>query len=332
MQGNKPLLETRNLTKRYSVRSGNLFTSIFRDEQYLTAVDDVPFQIGEGEIVGLAGQSGCGKSTLGELLLALQNPTSGDILFDGQDITENSSDEMKEFRRRAQFIFQDPYQSLNPRYTVGRTVIEPLKIHDLGGPEEREERAIKALEDAGLGSPQEHLGSLPSELSGGQRQRVAIARALVLDPDFLIADEPVSMLDVSISTGILNRLKQLQQEKNITVLYISHDLGTIKYLTDRTMIMYLGDIVEMGETADLIESPAHPYTESLLAAVPSGDPNKKRGGSNMSASIDDPINLPKGCRFHPHCDYRTEECTEDEPLVEAVSEDRYAACYHPLNE
>lgn len=326
---NNSLFEIENLTKRFAVRQEGLLSSIFSEQKYLHAVDDVSFEINQGDIVGLAGQSGCGKSTLGELLVGLLNPSSGTIRYQGRDLSEFDKEEMKDFRRNIQIIFQDPYESLNPRYTVGQTITEPLKIHGIGTPEEREDRVIRALEDAGLTPPEKYIPNLPSELSGGERQRVSIARALVLEPTFLVADEPVSMLDVSVSTGILNQFKKLKERKNLTLLYISHDLATIKYLTNNTIIMYLGDIVETGSTGEVIDSPAHPYTEQLLSAVPNPDPDKKRRGAEIDTSISNTIDVPSGCRFRDNCKYATEKCKQ-EPALDQVGSNQRAACFHPV--
>ncbi|GAB7009083.1 oligopeptide/dipeptide ABC transporter ATP-binding protein [Halorubrum trueperi] len=325
-----PLFEIRDLTKKYAVREGGILSSLFSDQKYLRAVDQVSFDIHQGDIVGLAGQSGCGKSTLGELLVGLVEPSSGTIRYKGRDLSEFDKEEMKEFRRDIQIIFQDPYESLNPRYTVGQTVTEPLKIHNIGSPEEREARIVRALEDSGLTPPENYIPKLPSELSGGERQRVSIARALVLDPSFLVADEPVSMLDVSVSTGILNQFKKLKDRKDLTLLYISHDLATIRYITDETIIMYLGDIVEMGNTGQIIDYPAHPYTEQLLSAVPNPDPDEQRLGTDIDSSISNTVDIPSGCRFRDNCKYAKEKCKQ-EPDMESINSVQEAACFYPVS-
>lgn len=338
---NDTLFEVDGLRKLYESREGSILaslkTTLTGTQQYLKAVDDVSFDIKEGELLGVAGQSGCGKSTLGELLVGLQNPTSGNIRFQGEDITAYSKAEMQEFRRRCQVIFQDPYESLNPRFPVARTVAEPLVIHDIGTSDERDERVRKAVEDAGLQPADKYLDQLPSELSGGERQRVAIARALVLDPDFIVADEPVSMLDVSVRTGILRLFKRLQRERDLTMFYVSHDLSTIRYLTDRTMIMYLGNVVELGPTEQVIENPQHPYTEVLLDSVPNPDPDAIREKADRNVEAPDPVDLPSGCRFRPYCEYSTEDCAASEPELDYHvrrsfdgDETQMAACYHPL--
>ena len=340
------VFDVRNLRKWYRARRQGFIEGLFKPDEYLRAVDDVSFDIRAGEIMGLAGQSGCGKSTLGELLVALQKPTGGEIRFGGEDITSFGNDELLEFRRKCQVIFQDPYEAINPRFPVARVVTEPLTIHKIGDRAEREERTRQALRDAGLTPPEAYLEKLPDELSGGERQRVCIARALVLDPEFLVADEPVSMLDVSVRTGILKLFKRLQRERNLSMLYVSHDLSTINYLADRTMIMYMGKVVELGPTEQVIHDPAHPYTEALLESVPDADPDVDRAGSRIDGEVPDPVDLPGGCRFHPNCEYATEDCRKAEPELAVVngseseltgddsseSRQRLTACYHPVNE
>lgn len=325
------LIEVRDLEKQFRARTdASLLTSLLGGTASLRAVDGVNFELDRGEIVGLAGQSGCGKSTLGELLVGLQEPTEGEISFGGRDMQSFDSSDFKEFRRRAQIIFQDPYEAMNPRFPVARFVAEPLKIHGIGDRESRADRVRETLEEAGLDPAEQYLDKLPGELSGGERQRVCIARALVLDPEFLVADEPVSMLDVSVRTGILHLFERLRQNRDITILYISHDLSTINYLTDRTMIMYLGDIVEVGPTEEVIHNPAHPYTESLLESVPNPDPEITRHRGRLDGKVPTPTDLPSGCRFHPRCEYADETCRDVEPELE-VSEalDRFVACHYP---
>lgn len=325
------LYEINNLRKWFTTRSEGFWENLLGKDRYLKAVDDVSFSIDKGEILGVAGQSGCGKSTLGELLLMLQEPTKGTIRFNGNDITDYGKSELKDFRKRAQIIFQDPYEALNPRFPVVRTVEEPLVIHNIGDDEERNARTLQALEEAGLRPPGKYLDRLPSELSGGERQRVCIARALISDPDFIVADEPVSMLDVSVRTGILKLFKSLQKERDLSLMYISHDLSTIHYLADRTMIMYLGKPVEIGKTSRVIGEPSHPYTKALVDAVPTPDPDQVRSGSDIRGEVPDPIDLPTGCRFEPMCPYATKECTQEEPDLRNVAKGQYSACYHPVN-
>ena len=292
------LIRVQNLRKLYPYKSKFLGRRTF-----VKAVDDVSFEIRRGEIYGLAGESGSGKSTLGELLVNLQRPTSGRIFLNGLEVESYRGKALQEFRRRVQIVFQDPYQSLDPRFTVLGTVLEPLNIHKIGSLATREKKAIDTLQSVGLRPPGRYLAKLPGELSGGERQRLCIARASVLDPRFLVADEPVSMLDVSIRAGILELLKRLKEEKNVTVLFISHDLATIGYLTDRTAIMYMGQIVEEGPTLEILRNPLHPYSQALISAVPSPNPDVKRREVKAKGTIPDPIDLPSGCRFNPRCEY-----------------------------
>jgi len=336
-----PLFEVRDLEKKFRARGEGIISSLVGEQKYLRAVDDVSFDIEEGEILGIAGQSGCGKSTLGELLVRLQEPTGGNIYFDGDDVAKYGRESLKSFRQRCQIMFQDPYESLNPRFTVAQTVSEPLSIHDIGDREERDARVIEALDDAGLYPAEPYLNKIPSELSGGERQRVALARALVLDPDFLVADEPVSMLDVSVRTEVLHRFKELQRKRDLSMAYISHDLSTINYLADRTMIMFLGNPVEIGPTEEVIHDPSHPYSEKLLNSMLSSDPEREGAtdrdpNERIQGDIPDPIDLPDGCRFNPWCPYSTAECEGVEPPLEEYTDGdepnrREAACYHPVN-
>jgi len=334
MVSSNNLMQIRDLKKWYNVRSGFL-SSLFSNSDYIKAVDNVSFNIKKGEILGLAGQSGCGKSTLAELLMHLEAPDSGSMIYDGRNITELSKKELKEFRKNCQMIFQDPYDTMNPRFTVQQTVTEPLKIHNIEKKGERKETAIEALEDAGLEPAKNYLQKFPGELSGGERQRVLIARAIVLEPELLIADEPVSMLDVSVRTSILHLFHELQEKRDLTMVYISHDLSTINYLADRTMIMYLGKIAELGSTEEVIHNPKHPYTEKLIDSIHTTDPNSERKSKTSKGDVPDPSNLPSGCRFHPRCKYSTKKCEEREPNLEFLdskSKSRKVACYHPVEE
>jgi len=335
------MFEVKDLRKWYNVRSDGMFSNLIGEQRHLKAVDDVSFEIEEGEILGVAGQSGCGKSTLGELLVRLQEPTKGKILFWGEDISEHSKKEMKKFRQQCQIIFQDPYESLNPRFSVAKTVREPLEINNIGDREERDNRTLLALEDAGLNPPEKYLQQLPAELSGGERQRVCVARALVMDPSFIVADEPVSMLDVSVRTGILHLFEKLQNERDLTVMYISHDLSTINYLSDRAMVMFLGNIIEIGPTADVIQNPAHPYTDALIESVPSSDPSApslsdQGTAGQLTGDIPNPVDMVEGCRFRPWCEYSQEDCKESEPALIYRGENppnpnsRRVACFHAL--
>jgi len=296
------LVEIRDVTKLFDAAKSVTDMVLGREPQPVRAVEDVSLTINRGEVVGIAGESGCGKTTLGKLLVKLHDPTEGEIIFDGDDITDLSSEQQREFRQRVQMIFQDPFESLNPRMTVHDTVSEPLRINDIGDDYyDRRRRVTETLEDAGLAPAEPYLDSFPHELSGGERQRVAIARALVVDPDFIVADEPVSMLDVSIRASVLNLMKDLRDEYDLTYVFISHDLSLIRYMCDRTAIMYLGDVVELGDTEDIVEQPQHPYTQALFDAVPEIDPQSERRRANVTGEVPSARHPPSGCKFHPRC-------------------------------
>lgn len=316
MSNQPPLIEIKNLKKHYQV--GNSIREIFKKkDQYVKAIDDISFTIHQGEILGLAGESGSGKTTTGEIMVRLQDATDGVIKFEGKDYLNITHKEEKAFRRQVQMIFQDPYETLNPSFTIFQTIAEPLIIHGIKNKDEIEQRVVKALETAELRPAEEYLYRYPHELSGGQRQRVAIARGIVLEPKFLVADEPVSMLDVSIRAGILNLLKRLQKEMGLTMLYVSHDLSTIKYLCDRIAVMYLGKIVEIGPVDEVIFHPQHPYTKTLLSAMPVPDPDYERQRIEVGGEVADQIHLPEGCRFEPRCPFATAACTTcDHTLLE----------------
>lgn len=316
-----------NLKKYYPVKKG--FKDIFkRETAYVKAIDDISLTIKKGEILGLAGESGSGKTTTGEILVKLQEATEGNITFEGHDFLFKSREEEKKFRKEVQMIFQDPYETLNPRFTIFETIAEPLKIYGMKDKAQIYNKVIEALEIAELRPAEQYAFSYPHELSGGQRQRVAIARGIVLGPKFLVADEPVSMLDVSIRADILNLLKRLRDKMGLTMLYVSHDLSTIKYLCDRIAIMYLGKIVEIGEVDEVINNPLHPYTKVLLSSVPVADPNYIRERIEIDDELPDQINLPKGCRFEPRCPYATEECKScDHSLIER-REGQWSACIY----
>lgn len=295
----------------------------------LTAVDGVDLDIREGEILGLVGESGCGKTTIGHLLARLTVPTSGSVEFEGADISAAEGRTLHRLRKRLQMVFQDPYESVNPRFTVYQTVAEPLLNFGLGGPEERRERVVKALADAGLQPAEQYLERYPHELSGGQLQRVSIARALVIDPRFIIADEPVSMLDVSIRAGVMNLMLDLRQKYGLSYLFITHDMAVARYMCDRIAVMYLGKIVEIGEADDVILKPLHPYTQALLSAVPDSDPDVKHGRAAIKDEMPSPYDLPKGCRFHPRCPRATERCKVESPTLETAEGGHAVACFHP---
>lgn len=324
----KVLLSVRDLKKWFSLEPGFL-SSLFKrgKTSYIRAVDGVSFSLNEGEILGIAGESGCGKTTTGMTLVKLYDTTEGEILFQGQDIAPFQGKDLKEYRRKAQIIFQNPYESLNPRMTVLETVLEPLKIHGFEDKKKRHGLSVLALERSGLAPPEEFLHRYPHELSGGQRQRVAIARAIVLEPKFLVADEPVSMLDVSIRAGVLILLRGFSQKMGMAIVYISHDLSTIRQICDRLAIMYLGKIVEIGPTEDVIQNPAHPYAQALVAAVPIPDPEILREGPKLEMEVPSALNIPMGCRFHPRCVFRKSDCTKIEPRLREVSPGHYMSCF-----
>ncbi|WP_132057551.1 ABC transporter ATP-binding protein [Halorussus amylolyticus] len=298
----EPIVEVQNVSKLFGTTQGVTDRLLGRDPTPVRAVDGVDLTINEGDIMGIAGESGCGKTTLGKLLVKLHEATHGTIEFDGKDISDLSKTERNEFRQRVQMIFQDPFESLNPRMTVFQSVMEPLKINDIGaGYQDRRDRVKQVLNDVGLAPAEAYLDEFPKELSGGERQRVAIARALIVNPDFIVCDEPVSMLDVSIRAGVLNLMKELQDEYGLTYVFISHDLSLIRYMCDRTAIMYLGNVIEQGPTSEVVMNPKHPYTEALFDAVPEIDPEAERHRANVTGEVPDPRNPPAGCRFHPRC-------------------------------
>jgi len=315
-----------NLYKHFSVSSG-LGSLIASKSRVIKAIDGINFTIDKGEILGLAGESGSGKTTTGEILVGLQEPSKGKIIFQGIDSSALRGKEMKDFRRKVQMIFQDPYATLNPRFTIGSTVEEPLLIHKIGTKETRRQKVIEALERAELRPAQEFINRFPHELSGGQRQRVAIARAIILEPELLVADEPVSMLDVSVRAGVLNLISKLRKELGISVLFISHDLSTIGYLCDRIAIMYLGKIVEIGPSKQVVQNPFHPYTKALMAAVPVPDPFLQRERIEVKGELPDQINLPSGCRFSPRCPQALKVCFETEPELKSLETKHLVACH-----
>jgi oligopeptide transport system ATP-binding protein len=330
-QGNGPgdsaLLEVRHVKKYFPIRAGVLQ----REVAHVHAVDDVSFAVKQGETLGLVGESGCGKSTLGRTIVRLLQPTEGEIIFDGTPIQKLGTRRLRPLRREMQMVFQDPYASLNPRKRVGTIISDPMKIHDLGSRSEQKRRVNEILETVGL-SP-EHYNRFPHEFSGGQRQRIGIARSLALRPKLIVADEPVSALDVSIQSQMLNLLDDLQTEFNLTYIFIAHDLGVVRHVSDRIVVMYLGKIVELSPADELYVRPIMPYTEALLSAVPIPDPDlaEKRERIVLEGDVPSPINPPSGCRFHPRCRYATEVCAQIEPPLVDYGNGHLAACHHPLN-
>ncbi len=326
-------VEVKNLRKWFPLRRGLIGTLTGEPQRYVRAVDDITFNIEKGETFSLVGESGCGKTTTGRLLVKLLDPTGGTIKFDGRDITRLSKDELKKFRREAQIIFQDPYASLNPRFTISDILQEPLIVHSnslgLHNPKEREELAAKALEEVKLVPPEEFLWRYPHQLSGGQRQRVAIARALILRPKFVVADEPVSMLDVSIRAEILELMNSLKEKYGLTYLFITHDLAVARYISNRIAVMYLGKIVEISPATKLIENPLHPYTKALIAAIPEPDPinRAKMREVPIKGEIPSAAAIPPGCRFHPRCPFVMDICRKEEPPLIEVEPNHYTACW-----
>jgi oligopeptide/dipeptide ABC transporter ATP-binding protein len=315
------LVQIRNLVKYFPIRGGLLQRTLAE----VKAVDDVSFFIREGETLGLVGESGCGKTTVGRAMLRLIEPTSGSVFFNGVDVLGLNPRELKTMRRQMQIIFQDPYSSLDPRVPIGESVIEGLKIHNIGSPRERFDLTIETLRKVGL--EDYHARRYPHEFSGGQRQRIGIARALALRPQFIVADEPVSALDVSIQSQVLNILKDLQTEFNLTYLFVAHNLSVVEHISDRVAVMYLGKIVELASREDLFRNPLHPYTQALMSAIPVADPTIRRERIILPGDVPSPVNPPSGCRFHPRCPVAMPHCAIQEPAFKEVSPDHWTACW-----
>ncbi len=320
MSNQEELLVVRNLHKHFPIHGG-LFG---RQIGAVRAVDGVSFAVKKGETLGLVGESGCGKSTTGMAVLRLIEPNAGEVLFNGQDVAKFNKQELRNFRRRVQIVFQDPYASLNPRMTVGDIIAEPMMLHNIASGAERRQRVDKLLRVVGLG-PQ-HAGRYPHEFSGGQRQRVGIARALAVEPELIVCDEPVSALDVSIQSQILNLLVELQQEMGLTYLFIAHGLNVIKHISDRIGVMYLGKMVELAEGDEIINNPLHPYTKTLLSAIPIPQPGAKKCRIILQGDVPSPANPPSGCRFHTRCPERLDICCHQEPEFRQAGA-RFVACH-----
>jgi oligopeptide transport system ATP-binding protein len=321
------LLEARDLVKHFTVR-GTAFRS---GDDVVHAVDGVSLEVRSGETLGVVGESGCGKSTLGRLLVRLHEPTSGSVHFDGSDITNLSRRHLRPYRREMQMIFQDPYASLNPRKRVGQILGDPFEIHGGLSREKTRTRVRELLETVGL-SP-DHVNRYPHEVSGGQRQRIGVARALALNPKLIVADEPVSALDVSIQAQVINLLDDLQSDFDLTYVFIAHDLGVVHHVSDRIAVMYLGVVVEVGPSDELFLAPVHPYTEALLSAIPAieGEEEVRRERIVLEGEVPSPVAPPAGCRFHTRCRYATDICKIERPPLVDHGGGRFAACHHPLD-
>jgi oligopeptide/dipeptide ABC transporter ATP-binding protein len=314
------LIEVKNL-KKYFYQGG----APFKKKEAVKALDDVSFYIKRNEILGLVGESGCGKTTCGKVILRLINPTAGTISFDGHDITHLKPKQMSEFRKKMMIIYQDPYGSLDPRMTIGAAIAEPIEVHKLAATkEEKENKIIELMEKVGLTPDQ--INRYPHEFSGGQRQRIGIARALATNPIFIVADEPVSALDVSIQAQIINLLKDLQKDFDLTLLFITHDLSVIKHTSDRIAVMYAGKLVELASKQELFRDPLHPYTRALLSAIPIPDPEYQTKYIPLTGEVPSLIHPPPGCRFHPRCTEAKPECSQVEPELREVKKDHFVAC------
>lgn len=322
MAEKRKILEVKNLKKYFPLKKGKYKEG----DPCVKAVDDITFDLYEGETLGLVGESGCGKSTLGRTIIRLYEPTSGEVIFEGEDVAKKSRKEMRALREEMQFIFQDPYSSLNPRMTVFNILAEPLIAHGKfkRGPEL--EAYVKDLMDR-CGLPSYYCYRYPHQFSGGQRQRIGIARSLALDPSFIICDEPVSALDVSIQSQIINLMKDMQEEKNISYIFISHDLSVVKHISDRVGVMYLGSMMELADKNEIYSNPQHPYTRALIGAIPLPDPTKRKKMKVIQGEIPSNVNIPKGCKFNPRCPFAKDICREQEPATKEVKPNHFVKCH-----
>jgi oligopeptide/dipeptide ABC transporter ATP-binding protein len=315
------LVEVKNLVKFFPVRAGLLQRVV----NHVKAVDDVSFFVRKGETLGLVGESGCGKTTVGRTMLRLIEPTSGSVMINGQDVFSMKPKELKRARREMQIIFQDPYASLDPRVPIGESIMEGLHIHRVGTPQERMDIMLETMKKVGL--EDYHARRYPHEFSGGQRQRIGIARALALRPSFIICDEPVSALDVSIQSQVLNILKDLQKEFDLTYLFIAHNLSVVEHVSDRVAVMYLGKMVELTTREELFRNPLHPYTKALMSAIPVANPRMRRQRVILKGDVPSPLNPPRGCRFHPRCPAAVEKCSQEEPQFKELAPEHWVACW-----
>lgn len=315
------LLEVKNLKKYYPINGGLLGKEIGQ----VKAVDDISFTVKKGETLGLVGESGCGKSTTGRSILRLIEPTDGQVMFNGKDVTAMSKEELRKIRRDMQIVFQDPFASLNPRHTVERILEEPMIVHGMGNAKERKERVQYLLEVVGLSAY--HAKRYPHQFSGGQRQRIGIARALAVNPKLIVADEPVSALDVSIQSQVLNLLQDLQKEFDLTYIFIAHDLSVVKHISDRVGVMYLGRVVELAGKDELYNNPKHPYTQALLSAVPIPDPDAQIERIILQGDVPSPANAPKGCAFHTRCPVAMDVCKSERPVFQDIGEGHFVSCH-----